>query len=83
MQWVAIAFLCALGLYIVQLTMINLGVLVDWSVWNRIGDVLNYGFYFIPIDTFLWCLGVVLTVQNAHLIWAGMTWLLRRIPGQG
>lgn len=57
---------------------------VDFTAyWNTVGTILNYGFYFIPVGTFLWCLGIFLAIQSMEFVWAGMMWIIRRIPGQG
>lgn len=59
------------------------GLQIDLTNWGSVSQLLNWGFYFIPLSTFIWCFTIVMIVQKADLIWAGMTWLLRRIPGQG
>lgn len=45
-------------------------------------DLMSYGFYFVPLSTFVFCFAVVFIIQNANIAWAIFEWILRRIPTQ-
>lgn len=77
----AILAVCALG--VVANLMPYLDFTTAYEMWSSVGMVLNYGFYFIPASTFIWCLSIIILVEQANLVWAGFNWILRRIPGQG
>ena len=61
----------------------NLGSLTISDSVSGFLEVVAYGFWLIPMNVFVTCFGIILVVQNSDFVIAGITWLLRRIPGQG
>lgn len=75
--------LSALVMFLIEDVMPDLSVIALPGQLTAFADLMSYGFYFVPVGTFITCLAVIIAVQNAELAWNIFNWLLRRIPGQG
>lgn len=80
---IIISALSAMVLFLISNVMPDLSLIVFSEQFTEMIEIFSYGFNFVPMTTFLFCLSVIIVVQNADFTWAVFNWLLRRIPGQG
>lgn len=60
--------------------------LTGFQLFSGIGkfiDLASYAFYFIPLPAFVFALTLILVFEKANVFMGALTWILRRIPGQG
>ena len=59
-----------------------LPVLGDLPTWiDNTLNVLSYGLMFFPIDVFVTVFGSIAFWMGAHLVWALVEWVYKKIPG--
>lgn len=59
-----------------------LPVLGDLPSWiDNTLNVLSYGLMFFPLDVFVTFIGSIVFWMTAHLAWALIEWVYKKIPG--
>ena len=59
-----------------------LPVIEDFPSWiDNTLNLLSYGLMFFPVDVFITFLGSVGFWMGAHMLWAIIEWVYKKIPG--
>lgn len=60
----------------------KLPVIGDMPGWlDNTLNVLSYGLMFFPIDVFISAIGSIAFWLLAHMVWAVVEWVYKKIPG--